>query len=139
MGELDDGIAERVELFERLKMAYLEYRAECSLAWNRHSTFMILVIVPTALGCVLGMGSAGVRALLLQSALTALAGAFITARSHGRVAAARYVLEALEGKLGLVAMHAADGAREPFPGMRVTVALFALLAVLDVGLAVCGR
>jgi hypothetical protein len=131
------------QLYERLKLAYGELRSEISLNWDRQKLFLTLNPALTTLIVAVAHGWPR-RLCLLSAALIALAGTLIVRRGHTRYQASRAVVLRLEDELGIQDLQTTGGQREARGGLRlerfrvvdVLVAVFLVLAVLDVALAV---
>lgn len=137
---------DRHEAFERLKLAYAEYRAEVTLGWDRHKLFLTLNPTLTALaGLATHASHKGIVAGLCfgAAAFIALVGCFVVLRSHGRYQAARAALQSIEDELGLSDLQTTGGQRAARGGPRLErfrvvdalVAVLVALALLDVALA----
>jgi len=137
-------MSDRAELFERYKLAHAEYRAEVALGWDRQKLFLVLPATLTALVSSLATHRLAAQVALGTAALVALAGALVVFRSHGRYRATRASLQALEDALGITDLQTTGGQREARGSMRleafrvvdVLLAVFLLIALLDVLLAV---
>ena len=136
----------RTELLERLKLAHAEYRAEVALGWDRQKLFLTLNPVLTAGLAAAGVQTFAARLACLAAAAIALAGALVVLRSHTRYQAARATLQRLETEFGIEDLQTTGGQREARGGLRlerfrivdVLVAVFLLLAVVDLVLAAAG-
>jgi hypothetical protein len=134
----------RSELLERLKLAHGEYRAEVSLGWDRQKLFLTLNPVLTALIASAAHKPLAARLSLTAAALTAIAGALLVRRSHGRYLATRVRVHAIEDQLGIADLQTTGGQRvardnarlERFRVVDIVVFVFIVTALLDVTLAV---
>lgn len=139
--------SDRKELLERYKLAHAEYRAEVALGWDRQKLFLTINPALTALLSSQVHVGIGARLALGAAALVALAGLLIVRRSHTRYRATYATLAALEDQLGITDLQTTGGQREARGSLRlenfrvvdVISALFAVLAALDLALAVLWR